>query len=92
MFIAGSVLFSFTCLLSTVFGDVWRPPLITLCLAVVLRLLEQSLGLEHSLLTVVTAESYFRGNGLPWLGLVASAGVSAGLLYAATRNLARQDF
>ena len=93
MFIAGSVLFSFTFLLSTVFRDVWRPPLITLCLAVALRLLEQFFGLEHvSLLSVVTAESYFHGGGVPWLGLIVSAAVSAGLLYAATENIARQDF
>ena len=93
IFIAGSVLFSFTVLFSTVFRDVWRPPLITLCLAVLLRMLEQFFGLEHvSLLAVVTAESYFRGSGVPWLGLFVSAAVSAGLLYAATKNIARQDF
>jgi hypothetical protein len=93
MFIAGSVLFSFTFLLSTVFRDVWRPPLIALCLAVLFRLLEQFFGLERvSHLAVVTAESYFRGNGVPWLGLFVSAALSAGLLYAATQNIARQDF
>ena len=37
-------------------------------------------------------EIYFRGGGLPWLGLLASAAVSAALLFAASRNLARQDF
>jgi hypothetical protein len=87
------VLFSFTFLLSTVFRDVWRPPLITLCLAVVFRLLEQFFVPEHfSLLSVITAERYFHGGGLPWLGLLVSAAVSAGLLYAATTNIARQDF
>jgi ABC-2 type transport system permease protein len=56
MFIAGSVLFSLAFLLSTVFGDVWRPPLMTLCLAVLARLLEQVLGLERvSLLAVMAA-------------------------------------
>jgi len=29
---------------------------------------------------------------LPWLGLLASAVVSAAMLFAASRNLARQDF
>jgi hypothetical protein len=29
---------------------------------------------------------------VPWLGLLVSAAVSAGLLYAAARNIARQDF
>jgi ABC-type transport system involved in multi-copper enzyme maturation permease subunit len=93
MFIAGSVLFSITFLLSTVFSDVWRPPLIALCLAVVARLLERFFGGEHlSLLAVMTAESYFRGGGVPWQGLLVSAAVSAALLYAATRTIARQDF
>jgi len=93
LFIAGSVLFSFTFLLSTVFRDLWRPPLMTLCLAVVFRLLEQFFVVEHfSLLSVVTGERYFHGEGVPWLGLFVSAAVSAGLLYAATRNIARQDF
>jgi hypothetical protein len=93
MFIAGSVLFSFAFLLSTVFSDIWRPPLIVLCLAVLLRLVEQALGLERiSLLAVMTAERYFHGDGVPWLGLLASATLSAGLLYAATVNIARQDF
>ena len=93
LLIAGSTLFSFTFLLSTVFKDVWRPPLITLCLAVLVRLLEQSFGLEHvSLLAVMTAEPYFHGEGVPWLGLIATASASAALLYAATRNIARQDF
>jgi hypothetical protein len=40
----------------------------------------------------MSAESYFRGAGLPWLGLLVSAGASAAMLYAATRNMARQDF
>jgi len=93
MFIAGSTLFSFTFLLSTVFKDVWRPPLITLCLAVLVRFLEPFAGLEHvSLLAVMTAEPYFRGDGVPWLGLFATAAASTALLYAATRNIARQDF
>jgi hypothetical protein len=41
---------------------------------------------------VMSAESYFRGNGLPWLGLVASAVASAAMLHGAAWNIARQDF
>jgi len=93
LFIAGSVLFSFAFLLSTVFSDVWRPPLIALCIVVGIRLLEQAIGLGNvSLLAFMTAESYFRGDGLPWIGLLASAAVSAVMLYGATLNIARQDF
>jgi hypothetical protein len=29
---------------------------------------------------------------LPWLGLLASAALSMAMLFAASRNLARQDF
>ena len=41
---------------------------------------------------VMSAEVYFRGGGLPWLGLLASAALSVVMLYLATRNIARQDF
>ena len=94
LYIAGTVLFSLTVLLSTVFGDVWRPPLIVLCAAVVLSVAEQfSPALErYGLFRVMSAEQYFRSGTLPWLGLLISAALSAALLYAATRRIARQDF
>ncbi len=94
MFIAGAVFFSLAFLLSTVFSDVWRPLLIVLCVATGLALF----GLvfhdlsRYSLFRVMSAEVYFRGGGLPWVGLLASAAVSVAMLYAATRNIARQDF
>ena len=92
--IAGSTLFSLTFLLSTVFNDVWRPPLIALSFAIVMSLVRQVVGWPSStsLLGVMTAESYFRGHGLPWLGLFLCTAVSSALLYAATLNIARQDF
>ena len=37
-------------------------------------------------------EIYFRGGGLPWPELLATTAVSAAMLFAASRNLARQDF
>ena len=40
----------------------------------------------------MSAERYFRGEGLPWLGLLLAAVVSAAAIYAATRNMARRDF
>jgi len=94
LFVAGSVFFSLSFLLSTVFHDVWRPWLIVLGGAGVLSLLEQvSPGFSrHGLSRVMGAESYFRGGGLPWLGLIVSAGVSVAALYAATRNIERRDF
>ena len=94
MFTAGAVFFSLAFLLSTVFSDVWRPLLIVLCLAMVLAIFEQFFRdlSRYSLFRVMSAEVYFRGGGLPWLGLFASAAVSVAMLYAAARNIARQDF
>jgi len=94
MFVAGSTLFSLTFLLSTVFTDIWRPPLIVLCLAGFIALVREALQgpSTASLLGVMTAESYFRGHGLPWLGLFAALALSLLFLYAAARNIARQDF
>jgi ABC-type transport system involved in multi-copper enzyme maturation permease subunit len=94
LFLAGSTLFSLTFLLSTVFGDLWRPPLIVLCFAALMSLVRQIVGGSPaaSLLGVMTAERYFRGDGLPWLGLFLTTAASIALLYAATLNIARQDF
>ena len=94
LFIAGAVFFSLAFLLSTVFSDVWRPVLIVCGVAAVLALCEPFFGdlSRYSLFGVMSGEIYFRGGGLPWLGLLASAAVSAAMLFAATRNIARQDF
>jgi hypothetical protein len=40
----------------------------------------------------MSAESYFRGGGLPWLGLLAGVLVSAAMLYGAAANISRRDF
>ena len=94
-FVAGATFFSLAFLLSTVFSDLWRPLLITCAMAVVLAFFEGVLALDgwpYGVFWVMSGESYFRGNGAPWLGLLASAAVSAAMLYAATKNIARQDF
>jgi hypothetical protein len=94
LFVAATVLFSMACLLSTVFSDVWRPALIVCGLASVLGICEPFFGdlSRYSLFGIMNGEMYFRGGGLPWLGLIASAALSMAMLYAATRNIARQDF
>lgn len=103
MFVAGAVFFSLAFLLSTMFSDLWRPLLIACSVAVVLGLCELAItvgafgrevgGLSrYSLFGLMNGETYFRGGGLPWPGLVASTAVSVAMLYAATRNFARQDF
>jgi len=94
LFVAAGVLFSTACLLSTVFTDVWRPALIVWGASAVVALCEPLLGdlSRYSLFGIMTGEIYFRGGGLPWLGLLASTAVSAAMRFAASRNLARQDF
>src|SRR6266851_2528816 len=94
LFIGGAVVFSLAFLLSTVFSDVWRPALIAGCAAAVLGLCEPFFPdlARYSLFGIMDGEVYFRDGGLPWLGLFASAAASAAMLYAATRNVARQDF
>jgi ABC-type transport system involved in multi-copper enzyme maturation permease subunit len=93
-FFAGAVLFSAACLLSTVFHDQWRPILIVCLFAVCLGIAEPFFGdfSRYSLFGIMNGEIYFRGGGVPWLELLATAAVSAALLFAASRNLARQDF
>jgi hypothetical protein len=93
-FLAATVVFSATSLLSTVFADIWRPALIVCAAAAALGLCEPFFGAlaRYSLFGIMDGETYFRGNGLPWLGLLASAAASAAMLFAASRNLARQDF
>jgi hypothetical protein len=86
MFIHGAALFSAAFLLSTVFSDVWRPLLIVLCGSTFLD------GSRYSLSEIVSAESYFRGGGVPWLGLLAIAAASAAMLYGAVANISRRDF
>lgn len=93
-FVAGTVLFSLTFLLSTVFNDLWRPPLIVVGIAMCLSFAEQAVrGLSrYSLFGVMSAESYFRDGAVPWIGLVVTAAGSAAMLYLARLNMARHDF
>jgi hypothetical protein len=94
LFVAGSVFFSLAFLLSTIFSDVWRPIILALCVGALLALVESLVPdlSRYGLFRVISAESYFRGGALPWLGILSSAAVSVALLYSATRNIARQDF
>ena len=93
-FVAGAVLFSAACLLSTVFHDQWRPILIVCLFAACLGIVEPFLGdlSRYSLFGIMNGEIYFRGEGVPWPELLAAAAVSAALLFATSRNFARQDF
>jgi hypothetical protein len=94
LFVGGAVFFSMAFLLSTVFSDLWRPALITVCIWAMLATVELSFPVvaRHGLLRVMTAESYFRAGALPWLGLLVSAAASGAMLYGASVNIARRDF
>lgn len=94
LFVAGSVFFNLAFLLSTIFSDVWRPIILALCLGALLALVESLIPdlSRYGLFRVISAESYFRGGALPWLGILSSVAVSVALLYGATKNIARQDF
>ena len=94
VFVATSVFFSLASLLSTVFADVWRPLSLALFAAIALGLSEQVFPAvsRFSVFPVMSGEDYFRGGGVPWLGLAAAAAASLAMLYGATRNLVRQDF
>ena len=94
LFIAGAVFFSLAFLLSTVFDDLWRPWLMACLVAGIVSLL----GLvvpgfsRYGPFGVMSGDLYFRGGGLPWLGLIASAAASAAMLYGSVINIARRDF
>jgi ABC-2 type transport system permease protein len=93
-FAGGAVFFSLALLFSTVFGDVWRPLLLACAVAFALAMVDfvfRDLA-PYSIFRVISAERYFRTGSLPWLGLIASAAISAGVVYAAARNFARRDF
>ncbi|HEV8579585.1 MAG TPA: hypothetical protein VGX68_10950 [Thermoanaerobaculia bacterium] len=93
LFIAASVLFALALLLSTVFGDVWRPLLIALAVAFALAVADQFLrSPAFSLYRLMSGETYFRTGRLPWGGLLAATAVSVSLHAAAIARLTRRDF
>jgi ABC-2 type transport system permease protein len=93
IFVGGSLFFSVALFLSTMFSDLWRPLLITCAIAVMLALAAQIPGLaDYSISPVMSAESYFRAGAVPWTGLLTAAAISAGIMYSAATNFARQDF
>lgn len=94
LFVAGGVFFSLAVLLSAMLGDLLRPLLIACSVAVLVALSEVVLGgfARFAPFSVMSAESYFRGNGLPWVGLLLALAASAAMLYSATLVIARKDF
>jgi ABC-2 type transport system permease protein len=93
MFIVGSVFFSLAALLSNDYADIWRPVLIACIVAAVLGMLEYIPAIApYGIFHIMNGETYYRQAGLPWIGLLVSAGISAALLRTAAVNLAHRDF
>jgi hypothetical protein len=91
-FVAGSVFFSVTSLLSTVFGDVWRPALVGCLLVAMAGFLDLLTTSAFGVFEVMRAGDYFYTGRLPWVGLPVSAAISAALLYGAAGNIEKEDF
>lgn len=93
MFVAGATFFSLAVLLSTVFSDAWRPPLLVIGIAVVLAAIEKAVAPPGiGIFDVMGAQSYFRTGHVPWMGLLATAAVAAALIYAAIAEMEHHDF
>jgi hypothetical protein len=93
MFVVGSVFFSLAALLSNDYSDMWRPVLIACIVAAALGMLEYVPAIApYGIFHVMNGETYYRHAGLPWIGLLASAGITVALLRTASVNLAQRDF
>jgi ABC-2 type transport system permease protein len=94
LFLGGTVFYAIPFLISSLTEHVWVPPLAMIATAVVITTLRAfNPGITQlTLAPIVSAESYFRGGGLPWPGLLIAAGVSTLFIYVAVRNVARRDF
>ena len=94
LFVVGSVFFSLAFLLSTVFADVWRPPLIALAASygIVFAGMISIDVARFGLLRPISAQSYYANGTVPWAGLLVAAALSAAMLYAASVNFTRRDF
>jgi hypothetical protein len=91
LFIVSAMFFSLAFLLSTEFGDIWRPLLVAGGVAVVLSLIESRYEL-NGVFRVMSGSTYFSAGSIPWIGLLLSAVLSLAMLYGASVNVARKDF
>jgi ABC-type transport system involved in multi-copper enzyme maturation permease subunit len=94
LFVAAATFFSLAFLLSTIFGDPWRPLLIALLLAVVVAIGSQLIPelSRYGIFRIMSAENYFRSGQVLWSGLLLSAAASIIMLYGAAMNISRRDF
>jgi ABC-type transport system involved in multi-copper enzyme maturation permease subunit len=91
IFFVGAVFFSLASFLSTLFGDIWRPLLITIGVACVVAIASVVVP-QLAIFSVMSGESYFRTGSLPWTGFLISAVLTTALLYSAAETLERRDF
>jgi ABC-type transport system involved in multi-copper enzyme maturation permease subunit len=91
IFVVAAVFFSLASFLSTLFGDIWRPLLITLGIACALAIASLAVP-QVNIFSVMNGEAYFRTGSLPWAGMLVSAVLATALLYSAAETLERRDF
>ena len=94
VFAGTAAFFSLAFLMSTMLSNMWAPVLITICAGSALQMIDRLAGgqVRFSLLGMMHGDSYFRGDGLPWPMLLATAALTTALLYGAVRNIAHRDF
>jgi hypothetical protein len=94
LFAGAAVFFGLTFWLSTLFPDPWRPGLIAFGAGTVIGLCEAFLFRSQpwGLFNVASGASYFRGEGVPWIGLLILAALSAVLVHRAIASVERQDY
>lgn len=91
VFAGATVYFGAAVFLSSLLDGVWRPLLLTCLIAIVVSIAEFAFDVD-GLRAVMSAESYFRGGSLPWIGLPIAAALTAAFFYAASAQIARRDF
>lgn len=94
MFGGGLVFYTFTLLLSNVFGDQMKPIIIGLAVVSglgLLSLFSKTLG-DYSVYAVMSGQKLHFEGAPPWAGLAACLAASAGFFLLALRTLERKDF
>jgi ABC-type transport system involved in multi-copper enzyme maturation permease subunit len=91
-FVVASVFLGLAALLSTVFDDLWRPLLLTVCGAFAIGAMRFALPEGRGLFAAMAGRSYFFDGSLLWPELVLAVVAATALIYAAAANIARRDF
>jgi ABC-type transport system involved in multi-copper enzyme maturation permease subunit len=94
LFAGGSIFFALPFFISSLTSQFWVPVAVMLTTASVITTMRSlNPGLERfTLAPLLTARDYFRGDPLPWVGLIDSVAISIALIALAVRNIARRDF